>query len=53
MNAIINLQTIRQVFEKIIPNQDGRTNINPFDFLVAFVFSFIGDTKILSIEGLR
>lgn len=47
------LKNIRQTFENILPTQDGRTNIPPLDFVVAFIFSLLGDTRISSLESLR
>ncbi len=53
MSTINILENIRQCFGKILPVKDGRTDSSPFEFVVAFIFSLIGDTRILSIEGLR
>ena len=53
MSTITVIEKIRQCFGEILPVNDGRTNSSPFEFVVAFIFSLIGDTKILSIEGLR
>ena len=53
VNTVNILENIRQCLVKILPIKDGRTDSSPLEFVVAFIFSFIGDTKILSIEGLR
>ena len=53
MNAVNIIENIRQCFANILPAKDGRTNIPPLDFVVAFIFSLLGDTRISSVEGLR
>ena len=47
MSTINILENIRQCFGKILPVKDGRTDSSPFEFVVAFIFSLIGDTRIL------
>jgi len=44
---------LKQCFEKIIPNQDARTVINPLSFVVCLVFCYLGDSKTFSLEAIR
>ena len=47
------LTRIRQIAERIIPNRDGRSQIDPLTFVVNLIFCFTGDTKKTSLESIR
>ena len=49
----LNLLALKECFKEMVPNEDSRSRINPFDFVVALVFSFLGDSKSNSIESIR
>jgi putative transposase len=46
-------EIMKQAFERVIPAQDGRTDISPLMFLVVLVFSYLGDSKTFSLECIR
>ncbi len=48
-----SLEILKQSFERIIPTQDGRTSINPLEFIVGLVFCYLGDSKTFSLESIR
>ncbi len=48
-----SLEILKQSFERIIPTQDGRTTINPLEFIVGLVFCYLGDSKAFSLESIR
>ena len=47
------LEVLKQCFEKIVPSQDGRTTINPLEFIVCLVFCYLGDSKTFALEAIR
>ena len=47
------LNVIKQCFQKILPDNDPRTKISHLDFIVALVFSYLGDSKMFSLEAIR
>ncbi len=47
------LGQVKQTLEGIVPKEDERTPIGPFDFVVSLIFSYSGDTKTSSLEGIR
>jgi len=53
MNKFNMLKTLRECFEKVLPNKDSRTNISPLEFVVSFVFCYLGDSKTFSLEAIR
>lgn len=53
MKTVHILQTLKQCFEKVLPANDGRTEISPLEFVVSLIFSLLGDAKKATLEGLR
>jgi hypothetical protein len=53
MNKINTLDSLRKCFEKLLPKKDSRTNISPLEFVVSFVFCYLGDSKDFSLEAIR
>ncbi len=53
MKEINILSTMKQVLQRILPSQDKRTEISPYDFVVNLMFCFQLDTKLPSLESLR
>ncbi len=53
MNKINTLDSLRKCFEKVLPKKDSRTNISPLEFVVSFVFCYLGDSKDFSLEAIR
>jgi hypothetical protein len=53
MNEKNPLVILKQCFEKIVPSKDARTTINPLEFIVSLVFSYLGDSKTFSLEAIR
>ena len=53
MKEISILMTMKQSLQSILPSQDQRTEISPYDFVVNLMFCFRRDTKLASLEGLR
>ncbi|MGK5093574.1 IS4 family transposase [Deltaproteobacteria bacterium TL4] len=47
------LEKIKQSLKAIIPTQDSRTKIGPFDFIVNLIFCYLGDSKTSSLESIR
>jgi hypothetical protein len=47
------LEVLKQCFEKMVPSQDGRTTINPLEFIVCLVFCYLGDSKTFALEAIR
>ena len=47
------LEVLKQCFEKIVPSQDARTTINPLEFIVCWVFCYLGDSKTFALEAIR
>lgn len=52
MNQINILNQLRQCFVEIIPSDDGRTNISPLEFVINFIFCYLGDTQCTSLEAI-
>jgi Transposase DDE domain len=46
-------EIMKQSFERVVPMQDGRTDISPLMFVVTLVFSYLGDSKTFSLECIR
>ena len=46
-------EIMKQAFERVVPMQDGRTDISPLMFVVVLVFSYLGDSKTFSLECIR
>ena len=44
---------MRQCFAGIIPKIDGRSKISPLEFVISFIFCYLGDTECVSLEGIR
>ncbi len=53
MNNINTLKQLRQCFKDIIPEVDGRTVIQPLEFVINLIFCYFGDTECTSLEGIR
>lgn len=53
MNKFNVLKTLRECFGKVLPNKDSRTNTSPLEFVVSFVFCYLGDSKTFSLEAIR
>ena len=47
------LDVLKECLEKIVPSQDGRTTINPLEFIVCLVFCYLGDSKTFALEAIR
>ena len=47
------LDVLKQCFEKSVPSQDGRTTINPLEFIICLVFCYLGDSKTFALEAIR
>jgi uncharacterized protein YggT (Ycf19 family) len=43
-------EIMKQAFERVVPAQDGGTDISPLMFVVVLVFSYLGDSKTFSLE---
>lgn len=48
-----SLEILKQSFEKILPSKDGRTKISPLEFIITFIFHYLGDSKTFSLESIR
>ena len=53
MKELNILRTMKQSLQRILPSQDNRTDISPYDFVVNLMFCFQSDTKLASLESLR
>ncbi len=53
MKEVIILRQIKQLVHRIIPSQDGRTEVNPLAFVMHLIFSFQSDSKRTSLESIR
>lgn len=53
MNQIDILDQLRQCFISIIPSEDSRTGISPLEFVINFIFCYLGDTQCVSLEAIR
>jgi len=53
MNETKILKKLRQCFINIVPETDGRTGMSPLEFVVNFIFCYLGDTQHLSLESIR
>ena len=53
MHNINTLERLRQCFTGIIPRIDGRSKISPLEFVISFIFCYLGDTECVSLEGIR
>jgi hypothetical protein len=47
------LDVLKECLEKVVPSQDGRTTINPLEFIVCLVFCYLGDSKTFALEAIR
>ena len=55
-NAMANtsqLKAVKQIFKGTLSSTDKRAKIQLLDFVTALIFSFTGDSKSFSLEGLR
>ncbi len=48
-----SLEILKQCFKEVLPSEDGRTPVSPLEFITALVFSYLGDSKISSLESIR
>ena len=48
-----HLAAVKQIFKGTLSSTDKRAKIQLLDFVTALVFSFTGDSKSFSLEGLR
>ena len=48
-----SLEILKQCFKEVLPSEDGRTPISPLEFITALIFSYLGDSKISSLESIR
>lgn len=44
---------LKQCFEKVVPDEDGRAGIKPLAFVVCLVHCYLGDSKTFSLEAIR
>lgn len=48
-----HLNSIKQIFQASLPQQDGRAKLQAFEFVTALIFCFVADSKIFSLEAIR
>jgi len=53
MNNINTLEQLRQCLTGVIPKIDKRADIQPLEFVINFIFCFLGDTNCVSLESIR
>jgi len=53
MNNINTLEQLRQCLTGVIPKTDKRADIQPLEFVINFIFCFLGDTNCVSLESIR
>ena len=53
INKVSSPEVLKQCIEKVVPSVDARTTISPLAFVVALIFSFLGDSKTFSLESIR
>ena len=47
------LKALHQCFAQVVPATDGRSKIQPLEFVVCLVFCYLGDSKSFSLEAIR
>ncbi len=53
MGKVNALEVLKQCFGKIVPEKDARAKISPLEFVVCFIFCYLGDSKTFSLEAIR
>lgn len=53
MKKRITLKGLKQSFQRVLPQEDARTQISPLNFVTGIVFCFLSDTKSFGLEAMR
>lgn len=53
MKKRITLKRLKQSFQRVLPQEDARTQISPLNFVTGIVFCFLSDTKSFGLEAMR
>lgn len=50
---VTTLDAFKKSFKDLLPDKDGRSSINPLEFISALIFSLHKDTLLHGLEGIR
>lgn len=53
MKKRITLKGLKQSFQRVLPQEDARTQVSPLNFVTGLVFCFLSDTKSFGLEAMR